>query len=212
MTIKNQVVTCAFSAIGLLMLGCAALADEGFLPPGSTACTDQVRSNQGAIIYGRFLSDRPPTRALFMSETPDGDPIEISPKDPPPEGIFFFRACVTSSPEAAAGYTLFVLPHASATDYTLDIGRHTAALAPGGKACGSFGTNQDRRVGDGTVPVLWTVITFDGDLNLLEETSSFTGDSVDDVIALTGDAAYFEICVTNSSDESASVSFDSVHP
>src|SRR5262245_23324209 len=213
-TIKNQTMACAFWAIGVLILGSArrANADDGFLPPNSTACTDQVRSNHGAFIYGRFLSERPPSRALFMSDTPDGEPIEILPGDQPPEGIFFFRACLTASAEAAVGYRLFVLPQASATDYTLDIGRHTAALAPGGKACGSFGVNQEQRVGDASVPVLWTVTTFDGDLNFLEETSSFTGDSVNDVITLTGEAFYFEICATNTSDETATLSFDVLHP
>jgi hypothetical protein len=214
LTIKHQMLACAFSAIGLLILGSAlrVYADDGLLPPSSTACTDQVRSNHGAIIYGRFLSEQPPSRALFISDTPDGEPIEILPEDPPPEGIFFFRACMTSSAEAAVGYTLFVLPQASATDYTLDIGQHTAALAPGGKACGSFGVNQEQRVGNASVAVLWTVSTFDGDLNFLEETSSFTGDSVNDVITLTGEALYFEICATNTSEETATLTFDVFHP
>src|SRR6266849_7798503 len=56
LTIKKQTMAYAFSAIGLLLVGSArrADADDGLLPPNSTACTDQVRSNHGAIIYGRF--------------------------------------------------------------------------------------------------------------------------------------------------------------
>src|SRR5262249_57962103 len=99
---------------------------------------------------------------------------EIDPRDPPPEGSFFFRACVSSSASAPVGYTLFVLPQARATDYTLDIGWHIAALEPGGKACGSFGQDQDRRVGGSDVPVGLSVDTFDGGLDFLVETAPRT--------------------------------------
>src|SRR5262249_9944961 len=68
---------------GLLTFGVAtrAYADEGYLPPNSTACTDQVRSDRGAFIYGRFMSDDPPTRRVFYSETPDGEAVEPAPGD-----------------------------------------------------------------------------------------------------------------------------------
>src|SRR5262249_60924500 len=95
LTIKNQTMARAFS-VGLLILGSArsAKADDGFLPPNSTACTDQVRSNHGAFIYGRFLSERPPNRALFMSDTPDGEPIGNLPVVKTAEGIFLFWVCL----------------------------------------------------------------------------------------------------------------------
>jgi len=197
---------------GLLTFGVAtrAYADEGYLPPNSTACTDQVRSDRGAFIYGRFMSDDPPTRRVFYSETPDGEAVELAPGDPPPEGVFFFRACVTSTDSAPAGYTFFVLPNAGATDFAFDIGSHTAELEPGGKACGGFGQDQDGRFGESNVAILWTVSTFDGDLNPLGETSPVTADSVNDVITLAGDARYFSICATNTSDGRATLDFDVV--
>src|SRR5262249_49505178 len=112
----------------LLTLGVAAraYADEGYLPPNSTACRDQVRWDRGAFIYGRFMSGDPPTRGLFYSETPDGEAVELPPGNPPPEGVFFWRACVTSTASAPAGYTFFVLPNAGATHFAFDIRLPTA--------------------------------------------------------------------------------------
>jgi hypothetical protein len=52
------------------------------------------------------------------------------------------------------------------------------------------------------------VQTFDGDLNPLGEIAPFTGTSIDDVITFTGSAFYFEICARNTSDETATLSFD----
>jgi len=194
----------------LLALGVAprAHADEGYLPPNSPACTDQVRSDRGAFIYGNFTSEDPPTRRLFYSETPDGEAVELPPGEPPPEGVFYFRACVTSTASAPAGYRFLVLPNADATDVAFDIGSHTAELESQGKACGGFGQNQERRFGESSVAILWTVNTFDGDLNPLGETSAVTTDSVNDVITLTGDAQFFSICASNTSDERAILDFD----
>ena len=117
---------------------------------------------------------------------------------------------MTSTASAPAGYTFFVLPNASATDFAFDIGSHTAELEPGGRACGGFGQDQDGRFCESNVAILWTVNTFDGDLNLLGETSPVTADLVNDVITLTGGARYFSICAMNTSDDRATLDFDVV--
>jgi hypothetical protein len=156
--IKQVINGFAFLAGSLIFLvsGGSALADEGLLSPNSTACTDRTRSNNGAFIYGRFGGQEPPSRSLWMSSTPDGEAVEVSPTDPLPEGIFYFYVCVTSTSSSAASYQMAVLQNATATDYAFDIGLHTATLTPESLACGGFGTDQQRRVGTSNVPVLWT--------------------------------------------------------
>lgn len=106
------------------------------------------------------------------------------------------------------GAFIFALQDPSATDYGFDIDVHTAQLTPGGVACGGFGADGQRHVGQSDEAILWTVLTFDGDLNPLGEIGDITDTSVDDVITLTGDAALFEICARNTSQETATLSFD----
>ena len=52
----------------LLTLGFTtrAYADEGYLPPTSTACTDQVRSDRGAFIYGWCVSNDPADEEVVL--------------------------------------------------------------------------------------------------------------------------------------------------
>ena len=95
---------------------------------------------------------------------------------------------------------------------SFDIGVHTAELTPGGLACGSFGTNGQRRVGESNVAILWTVQTFDVDLNPLGEIADSTDTSIDDLITLTGDAVLFEICARNTSQETATLFDDVLDP
>ncbi len=69
-----------------------------------------------------------------------------------------------------------------------------------------------RRVGESNVAILWTVQTFDGELNPLGEIAGVTYTSIDDVITLTGDAVLFEICARNTSQKTATLFYDVVEP
>jgi hypothetical protein len=220
LAIGNRRLAFTFLVGGLLILGSAhkAIAEVGFLPPDSMACTDQVRSDHGASVYGHADSREVVTWTVLMSSTAEGEATEVFRADrnildttnitPPTEGIFFFRACVSNNTSASARYAFWIVQQAGSIEYTLDVGWHTALLSPLGIACGGFGADQDLRVGDSDAPVLWTVQTFDGDMNFIVETAGFTGTSVNDVITLTAPAFYFAICATNTSEITATLLFD----
>jgi hypothetical protein len=206
-------------AAGLLVAGLAAPAHAvlGFrFPGGSTACTDQARSDRGVRIYGRIFSTAG-TWTVRASTTAGGPETEIfrtvqeilptTTVRPPAAGVFFLRACVSNTGSGVGQYRLNmgVGPAGIAED---DIGPHVAVLGPGGEACGEFAWTAERLVGSSNVAVQWLARFVNVDDLSGSMVPVATAARVDRVLPGPGENEWLEACVRNTSATTATVAFD----
>jgi hypothetical protein len=216
---RRRTLVLALLAGGLLGAGLAVPAEAvlGFsLPPGSTSCTDQVRSDHGIRMYGRIHSSAG-AWTVRMSSTAGGPETEIfrsaqtilptTTVRPPTAGTFFLRACVSNTGSGVGQYKLNMGagPGGVAQD---DVGPHVAVLGPGGEACGEFAWTAERLVGRSDVPVLWLARFVDVDYVSGPMVPVATAASIDRVLPAPGENEWLEACVRNTSGSTASVSFD----
>lgn len=89
-------------------------------------------------------------------------------------------------------------------------GANTATLGPQGNSCAQFATGPAQRIGQSNVPVLWYLQEFDGDGNLLGSGNSVTTADVNDLVQPGPGAFEIELCVTNTSNTTATLSFQLV--
>jgi hypothetical protein len=196
--------------------GPANAGDASNLPPGSTVCTDLVRSDRGISFYGYALasSASPPIWSVRTSTTAGGPEKEILrlPTEEPTStnltwtGTLFYRVCVAPTSVTARGVKIRVnAPPVGNPQF--GIGPHTATLGAGGRFCGEVAGTQARLVGTSTVPVRWTVPVMDGDGARVRTIDLGTSTTVDRVVTA-GQDEFFSACVQNTSTSTATLSFD----
>jgi hypothetical protein len=203
----------------VLVLTAAAPANAGDgsnLPPGSTVCTDLVRSDQGISFYGYALaqSSALPIWSVRSSTTPGGPETEILrlPTEEPTStylswsGRLFYRVCVQTTLLTARSVKIRVnAPPAGNPQF--GIGPHTATLGAGGRFCGELAASPVRLVGTSTVPVRWTVPVANFDGERLRTVDLGTSATVDRVLT-PGEDELFSVCAQNTSTSTATLSFD----
>jgi hypothetical protein len=186
------------------------------LPPGSTICTDQTRSDRGIYLYGFALasSTSPPIWSVRTSTTaggPEKEILRLPTEEPTSTNLtwpdtLFYRVCVTATSTTARGVKIRVNPP-PAGNPQFGIGPHTATLGAGGRFCGEIAGTQARLVGTSTVPVQWTVPVQDGDGRRVRTLDLGTSTTVDRVLTA-GQDEFFSACVENTSTSTATLSFD----
>lgn len=221
LTRKKRLIAAAGAlALGsVLVLTSAAPASAGDgsnLPPGSTICTDAVRSDRGISFYGFALasSTAPPIWSVRASTTAGGPEKEILrlPTEEPIStnlswtGTLFYRVCVAPTSVAARSVKIRVNAPLSGSPQ-FGVGPHTATLGAGGRFCGEIAVDQARLVGTSTAPVRWTVPVQDGDGNGVRTLDLGTSTTIDRVLTAGQDES-FGACVQNTSASTATLSFD----
>jgi hypothetical protein len=214
-------------AAGALTLGAALVlsgaapanaGDGSNLPPGSTVCTDLVRSDRGISFYGYAVgqSTALPIWSVRTSTTAGGPEKEILrlPTEEPTStylswsGTLFYRVCVQTTSATARSVKIRVNA-APAGNPQYGIGPHTASLGAGGSFCGEFAASPVRVVGASTVPVRWTVPVQNGDGQRVRTIDLGTSPTVDRALT-PGEDEIFSVCAQNTSAVTATLSFDLV--
>jgi hypothetical protein len=206
------------SAFVLTGAGPANAGDGSNLTPGSTVCTDLVRSDRGIYLYGYAVvqSTSLPIWSVRTSTTAGGPETEIL-RLPTGEPIstylswsdrLFYRVCVQATSVTARSVKIRVNPQPSGNPQ-FGIGPHTATLGAGGSFCGEFAASPVRVVGASTVPVRWTVPVQNGDGERVRTIDLGTSTSVDRALT-PGEDEIFSVCAQNTSSATATLSFDLV--
>ncbi len=204
----------------LSLTSAAQAATSASLPPGSTVCTQQIRSSQGVAFYGGLVVAATGPTALWTvhaSETetgpettllrlPSGEPTTTYVSWP---GTLFYRLCVTNTTTKVAGLRVSFFPQGAGA--VGGIGPATAVLGPSGSYCALETISTARLTGTSTVPVRWMarVDNLDGDRLRIEEFGTST--TVDRL--LTPSPSFdenFTVCVVNTSTSTATISLDLV--
>ena len=196
----------------LASLTMPAYADNGVLPQGSHVCSQQVQSTAVG-----FYEASPLTYTVLASSTADGPATEIYRKAlpagtivssvrPPQPGTYFFRVCAYNTQATSVNYAYWLGNTETPT------GISAAVLGHQGSACSQFsvyGGAPARRIGQSNVPVLWFVEEFDGDGNDLGPGDQVTAATINDVVRPDANrgAAYVELCVSNTSQLTAQITF-----
>jgi hypothetical protein len=206
-----------FSA-GLVLLGLASMAhaDNGVLLAGNSVCSQQVQSTAlyfvggtttAKVTWTAFMSTAAtgPAKQLFQAVFESGDQFDISPSTP---GTYFFHVCITNTSTKTVNYDLWVAGKDGAVAPL--VGPNTATLGPQATACAEFTISLANRIGKSTEPVLWYMEEYDGCGNLLGDGNTITTTDINDTVAPGPGAYESELCVTNTSTSTATVSFQLV--
>jgi hypothetical protein len=185
----------------------------GSLPPGSTVCTNSVKSDRGMAFYGS-ISTTTATWTVFAAPA-DGGPetalLRLPTKEPSTTyvswpGVFRYRLCVTNTTATTGGLRFAFFAQARA-DAEHGFGAFTAVLGPGGRYCAPETSVAATLTGTSTVPVRWTanVENFNADFLRIEDYG--TSATIDRAVAPAEDEI-FNACVSNTSAGTATLSFD----
>jgi hypothetical protein len=213
----------AVGAVGAVVLagaGAAHAADGTGLTPGGVACTDKIRSDTGIWAYGHASYRAAVTWTVQASSTVDGPEAVLVRRTAwelttvnvtaPTAGPAYYRVCLTNTAGRTVDYQFArgANPGGNALN---GLGPHTATLGPGGRACGEWVAGwlapAVRLVGASTLQVTYSVRAADGDGNILREEPLRTATAIDQPLSPAADESN-EICVTNVSTGTASVSWD----
>jgi hypothetical protein len=185
----------------------------GSLPPGSTVCTDSVRTDQGVAFYGR-LSSPSALWTVFASATADGPQttlLRLPTQEPSTTyvnwpGTFYYRLCVANTATTTGGlrFAFFARSFANADH---GAGVFTAVLGPGGRYCAPSTSVAARLTGTSTVPVRWTAEVENFNADFLRTEDYGTSATIDRAVT-PGDDEIFTACVANTSAATATLSFD----
>jgi hypothetical protein len=83
-----------------------------------------------------------------------------------------------------------------------------AVLGPQGSVCEPNTTSRANRVGQSTVPVLWSSQEFDGDGNFIGNGDQLTSAQVNDYVQPGAGAFFIVMCATNTSSSTAQLNFN----
>lgn len=206
------------TALVLIGAGPAQAITFGTFPPGSTVCTDRVRSDTGVSFYGYVATpgNQPVTWSLRAGATatgPDAEvlrrvTVEATTTNYAATGRQFYRLCVIQTASVAAQgvrASLIAFPDGNALYGT---GPHTAVLGPDGSFCGEFLSNAaGRYVGTSDVPVRWQLQVENGDGDHLRTEELGTSATIDRVV-VPGVNENFIACVTNTAASTATLSVE----
>jgi hypothetical protein len=212
------------AAIALTMLGGQAFAAGfgGALQPGSTACTDWLRTDGGGVYLRGYAGGTGTyTWTMRMSDSPGGAETEVfrvTTREvtqhvvPAVARRAFYRNCLSVSGKQATFYRLGVSPGIRNINPVYGVGPHTATLAPGSSACGEFAMAAVFLRGSSNRSLRWSVRGTDFDYAPVGEVLSVSGSTVDQLIDLPSWLFSIDACATNDSSAIATVSFDFVDP
>jgi len=214
----------ALSFVALSLSAGRAHASNGLILPGSTVCTDKLLSNSGVLLYGNASRSERGTWTVLMSSTTGGPETEIFRKiatvmptthvKQPTAGTFHFRTCLNNGGAFWTGFRINMSKGYGSTVDVGDIGPDTMTVTPGeafpgiaSYVCSDFARDRARRVGQSTAPVKWYIRTFDDDMNMIDQIFVTTAANVDEVIE-SPYPAYLMMCVENTSNTTATISFE----
>jgi hypothetical protein len=220
--VRGRWLAAAALAVGAVVLagaGAARAADGTGLTPGGVACTDQVRSDTGVWAYGHASYRAAVTWTVQASSTVDGPEAVLLRRTAwelttvnvtAPGGTAYYRVCLTNTAGQTVDYQ-FARGANPGGNALGGLGPHTATLGAGGRACGEWVagwlTPAVRLVGSSVLPVRWSVRVADGDGNILREDVLRTASVIDQPLSPAADVSN-EVCVTNVSTGTTSVSWD----
>jgi hypothetical protein len=194
----------------------------GALQPGSTACTDWLRTDGGGVyLRGHAGGTGAYTWTMRMSASPGGAETEIfrvTTREvtqhvvPSVTGRFFYRNCLTVANRQATFYRLGVSAGVRSVNPVYGIGPHTATLAPGSSACGEFAMGPVFLRGGADRSIQWSVRGTDLDYSPVGDIFSVRGAAVDQLIDVPSWLFSVDTCATNGSSAPATVSFDFIDP
>jgi hypothetical protein len=201
----------------------AAAGFGGALQPGSTVCTDWLRTDGGGVyLQGYAAGGGTYTYTLRMSATPGGAEADIfrvvSPGYfmrhvvPPASGRFYYRSCLEVSGRQATGYRLTVSPGIGAVKPLYGVGPHIAVLSPGSMACGEFAMGPTRLQGSASRTVQWTVRGTDLDYAFLGGLFAVNGATVNRAFDPGPDVSSTDACATATAPGVSTVSFELLDP
>lgn len=194
----------------------------GSLQPGSTICTDWLRTDGGGIyLNGYAYGTGTYTWTMLMSANPGGPESEIFRASgngiqrhvvPPATGRFFYRNCLSVSNRQAAGYRLTISAGIRSVNPVYGVGPHTAQLAPGSMACGEFAMATTILRGNSDRSVQWSARGTDMDYASVGRVFIMTGATVDQVLDPGMSLSSLDACASNTGSAPATVSFDFLQP
>lgn len=207
------------TTVAVSVASAASASPTATLPPGSTVCTEKIRSGLGVAFYGGMHAPVAEPTALWTvyasaTETgPETQLLRLPSREPSTTyvswpGTLFYRLCVTNTTTARGGLrvSFFAQDRGGALG---GIGPATAVLGPSGSYCALEAFTPTRLIGTSTVPVRWRVEVenFDGELLRTEELG--TSATIDRALT-PGTDELFTVCVSNPSTTTASISLDLV--
>jgi hypothetical protein len=194
----------------------------GALQPGSTVCTDWLRTDGGGIyLNGYAFGTGSYTWTMLMSTAPGGPEVEILRAVgnglqrhvvPPRTGTFFYRNCLNVSNRQAAGYRLTISAGIRSVNPVYGVGPHTALLAPGSMACGEFAMETTVLHGNSDRTVQWSARGTDMDYASVGRVFQMNGATVDQVLDPGMSLSSLDACAANTGSAPATVSFDFLEP
>ncbi|MGW3347289.1 hypothetical protein ACWDA3_28645 [Nonomuraea rubra] len=206
--------------IGVALVAVPAQADAGWIPPGSTVCTDRTGSGAGVVIHATN-NNGPAVWTVRASSTAGGAETEIFrrvtadidtyPTIIHPDGGFrFYRMCATNP--RTDGFRMVVIFNMTGKDPAgqAGVGPHTAVLTPhvsGGNFCGGVISGARRFVASSDVPVRFKISGVDQD-DQTRTILDVTGTAFDQPITVPPDLVAVSACVYNTSRAKATTSFD----
>ncbi|TYB47326.1 hypothetical protein FXF51_58380 [Nonomuraea sp. PA05] len=209
-------------AAGVIVLAAApaGAADGSGLRPGDVVCTDRAYSDRGAWAYGNATHQAPVTWTIRTSATVDGPETELLRRTQweltsarvtsPSPGPAYYRACLTNTSDTTVHYRLSLGPVPGPKVLT-GVGPHTAVLGAGARACGEWAAGWEapalRLAGTSSVPVLFAIRAANGDGEILGEQPLETTASIDRALTPPITESY-EVCVTNTSPSTATLSWE----
>jgi hypothetical protein len=215
------VAAAAALTIGLVLLTAngARAADGSGVPPNGVVCTDRTGSDRGVWAYGHATYRAPVTWTIRAAATPDGPEVELFRRAEwelktvtvasPEPGVSYYRACLTNTTRGSVMYRFNIGP--SGQTSAPRVGPHTAVLGAGGRGCGEWLSGSlapvGRLVGSSDVPVQFAVRVTNGDGDVLREEPLETTTAIDRILTPPA-AENYEVCVTNTSRTTATVSWD----
>jgi hypothetical protein len=214
----------ATAAASVLVVSSGPASAAGFggaLQPGSSACTDWLRTDGGGVyIRGYAWGAGNYTWTMLMSDTVGGPEVELFRATTrevmqqvfPPAGRHFYRTCLNVAGKEAGGYRLLVGPGVGMVNPVYGVGPHTATLTPGSTACGEWSMSTIIMKGSSDRTVLWSVRGTDMDYAPAGEIFSVSSPTIDQGINLPSWIFSIDGCATNTSSGTATLRFDFVDP
>ena len=194
----------------------------GALQPGSTVCTDWLRTDGGGVYLNGYASGSGTyTWTMLMSASPGGPEVEIlravstgltRQVFPPSAGTFFYRNCLNVSNRQAAGYRLTISAGVRSVNPVYGVGPHTAQLAPGSTACGEFTMATTVLRGSSDRTVQWSARGTDMDYSPVGRVFLMNGSAVDQVLDPGASLSSLDACAANTGSAPVTVSFDFLEP
>jgi len=194
----------------------------GALQPGSTICTDWLRTDGGGVyLNGYAFGTGTYTWTMLMSTSVGGPEVEILRAVgtgitrhvvPPLTGRFFYRNCLNVSNRQAAGYRLTISAGIRNVNPVYGLGPHTAQLTPGSMACGEFAMAPTVLRGSSNRSVQWSARGTDMDYASVGRVFVMNGATVDQVLDPGQSLSSLDACAANTGSAPAAVSFDFLEP